>query len=229
MELTILGKYGPYGKAGVGAASGYLVSDGDFKMLCDMGSGILSRLISIVDVRQLDGIFISHLHYDHTSDLLPFRYLLEEIEHPITIYTHFEDSEWYRILFNHRLFNIVNIDESTALDIRGVRLEFFRMSHAVTDYGIRFTGSGKLLYTGDTVYTDEIIKAGSGCDVILADCTKPTHFIGAHMTADKAVVIREKTGAKVIATHLAPDYSPDEVLGGCEGIEIAEEGRTYRI
>ncbi len=229
MELTVLGKYGPYGKAGVGAASGYLVCDGDFKMLCDMGSGVLSRLINTVDVKQLDGIFISHLHYDHTSDLLPFRYLLEEIEHPVKVYTHYEDSEWYKTLFNHPLFEIVNIDENTVVEIRGVKLEFFRMQHPVTDYAIRFTGSGKLLYTGDTSNADLVVAAGRECDVILADCSKPTHFIGGHMPADKAIDIQAKTGARVIATHLAPDYSPDEVLAGYENIEIAEEGRTYRI
>ena len=80
MKLKILGKYGPYGKAGEGAASGYLITDDDFCFLLDMGSGVLSRLIAEIDVKNLDGIFISHLHYDHTSDLLPFRYLLEEID-----------------------------------------------------------------------------------------------------------------------------------------------------
>lgn len=229
MELTVLGKYGPYGKAGVGAASGYLVTDGDFKILCDMGSGVLSRLINAVDVRQLDGIYISHLHYDHTSDLLPFRYLLEEIEKPVTIYTHRENSEWYNILFNHPLFNMVDTDENTVLDVRGVKMEFFKMNHAITDYAVKFTGSGKLLYTGDTAYTDAIIDAGKDCDVILADCSKPTHFIGAHMTADKAIILQEKTGARVIATHLSPDYTPEEIFEGKENIYIAEEGKTYRI
>lgn len=229
MELTILGKYGPYGKKGVGAASGYLVCDGDFKMLCDMGSGVLSRLISKVDVRQLDGIFISHTHYDHTSDLLPFRYLLEELECPIKIFTHKEESEWYRILFNHPLFEIADIDENTCFEIRGVKLEFFKMKHAVTDYAIKFTGSGKLLYTGDTEFNENIITAGKDCDVILADCAKPVGFIGAHMTVERAFEIQKKTSALVIATHLAPDFSPDEYFADSEKIVVADEGRTYRI
>lgn len=229
MELTVLGKYGPYGKAGCGAASGYLVSDGDFTMLCDMGSGVLSRFIDRVDVRRLDGVFISHLHYDHTSDLLPFRYLLEELEHPVRIFTHKETSVWYDLLFDHPFLHTVDIDESTEFNLNGVKLNFFKMDHAVTDYAVRFTGSRSLLYTGDTAYTDEILRAGQGCDVILADCSKPPHFIGAHMTADKALYIRERTGASVIATHLAPDYSPEEIFAGHDGVTVAEEGRTYVI
>ena len=73
MELTVLGKYGPYPKAGGGAASGYLVKNGGDSLLLDMGSGTLSRLLSSVDLKNLGGIFISHLHYDHTTDLLPLK------------------------------------------------------------------------------------------------------------------------------------------------------------
>lgn len=229
MELTVLGKYGPYGKAGCGAASGYLVSDGDFKILLDMGSGVLSRLIDKVNVRQLDGIYFSHLHYDHTSDFLPFRYLLEELECPITVYTHKEDVVWFDILFKHPLINVVNVDENTELTVRGVKMQFYKMNHAVTDYAIKLTGSGVMLYTGDTAYTDEVLKAGAGCGLILADCSKPTGFVGSHMNEDKAIAIQKGTGAFVLATHLAPDYSPEEYLKGYENIAVAEEGRTYRI
>lgn len=230
MELTVLGKYGPYGKAGVGAASGYLICEGKFKMLADMGSGVLSRLINTVDVRELSGIYVSHLHYDHTSDLLPFRYLLEELEHPIKIYTHFEDSAWFDILFNHPLFETINIDEDTVINTDGVKLSFYKMDHPVTDYAVRFDGkNSSLLYTGDTRFTEEIIRAGKGCDVILADCSKPKEFIGGHMPASYAIEIRERTGARVIATHLAPEYAPYEIFAGRDGIEIAEEGKTYII
>ena len=100
MKLTVLGKYGPYPKAGTGAASGYLVTQGETALVMDMGSGTLSRLCNCIDVRKITAIFISHLHYDHTSDLLAFRYLLEDLNHKVTIYTAASDSEWYKILFS---------------------------------------------------------------------------------------------------------------------------------
>ena len=50
MELTVLGKYGPYPKAGTGAASGYLVSDGGVNLALDMGSGTLARLQQMTDI-----------------------------------------------------------------------------------------------------------------------------------------------------------------------------------
>ena len=124
MELTVLGKYGPYGKAKTGAASGYLVTDRDEKIVLDMGSGTLSRLMGVTDIKTVKHIFVSHLHFDHTSDLLPFRYLLEELNHTVNIYTRKEESEWYKILFDHPNFNVVNVDEDTEIKIGDMTLGF---------------------------------------------------------------------------------------------------------
>lgn len=228
MKLTVLGKYGPYGKPGVGAASGYLISDKSFRLLCDMGSGIMSRLLATEDITKLSGIFISHLHYDHTSDLLPFRYRLDELQTPIKIFTHREIGDpYYDLLFNHPLMEIVDIDENTEITLDGVKLSFFAMDHKMPAYAIRCDGDGSIMYTGDTVYNDNIIKGGKGCDIILADCSKPEVFIGAHMPAKYAFLIREKTGATIIATHLAPDFSPEKIFSDADGILVAEEGKTY--
>ena len=76
MKLTVLGKYGPYGKAGNGAASSYLVENNNEYLVLVMGPGTLSRLQSVVDIKNVHYIYLSHLHYDHTSDFLAFRYLL---------------------------------------------------------------------------------------------------------------------------------------------------------
>ena len=57
MELTVLGKYGPYPKAGDGAASGYLLTQGDTALVMDMGSGTLARLQQAIDIRKITGIF----------------------------------------------------------------------------------------------------------------------------------------------------------------------------
>lgn len=230
MELTILGKYGPYGKAGVGAASGYLVKENDTILLLDMGSGVLSRLIKEIDVKKLSAIYISHLHFDHTSDLLCFRYLLEDLELPMTIYTHYEESAWYKILFNHYLFNIVDIDEHTEIKLGSFDLSFFPLHHPVNNYAIRIKGENStLVYTGDTSYCEEIYELIEGADCMLADCSKPPIFNGGHMTADKAIEIHNKSGVRIIATHLSADYSPDELFEPYDGIAVAEEFKTYKI
>lgn len=231
MQITVLGKYGPYGKANVGAASGYLVEDDGFKMLLDMGSGVLSRLIGKTDVKDLDGIFISHLHFDHTSDLLPFRYLLDETGTSVKIYTEKQENEWYKILFGHPLFDVRNIKDGETIKIKDVSLTFYRMKHPSPDLAVRIESKrGVICYTGDTVFNDNLYKLLDGADLAVVDCSKPAHFIGGHMPATMAKKLKEETSVKtIIASHAAPDFDPKGVFEGMDGVIFAEEGKTYTV
>ena len=229
MKLTVLGKYGPYGKAGDGCASSYLVeNDGEYIVL-DMGSGTLARLCDRVDIKKVKHIFISHLHFDHTSDLLPFRYLLEEQSHKVNIYTRFEDSEWYKLLFGHPNLKVVNVDSSSVIRLGSLTLRFYDMLHTVPCLAVRIEGSKTLVYTGDTMYNDNILAALVGADCALADCSKPDGFNGPHMTVSIAKKLNTETGVCIISTHLSPDYSPEEEYKEFPGISVAEELKTYKI
>lgn len=229
MKLTVLGKYGPYGKAGDGCSSGYLVENEDDFLVLDMGSGTLSRLCNAVDIKKVKHIFISHLHYDHTSDLLVFRYLLEELSHTVNIYTHREDSQWYNILFDHPNFNVIDIDESTVVSIGSMKLGFFEMKHTVTDYAVIIKGDKTLCYTGDTLYNDNVLKCFEESDCVLADCSKPKGFLGPHMTVEDAVRLsKQYPNTMIIATHQSADYNPKSDLEET-GIISAEEKTTYMI
>ena len=229
MELTVLGKYGPYGKAGGGCSSGYLVKSGDDYIVLDMGSGTLSRLMAEVDITRIKHIFISHLHYDHTSDLLVFRYLLEELSQTVNIYTHREDSQWYNILFDHPNFNVIDIDESTVINIGSTELSFLPMKHTVTDYAVIIRGDKALCYTGDTLLNDNVLKCFEASDLVLADCSKPRGFLGPHMNIEDAINLSKKyPKTKIIATHQSADYNPKNDLEKT-GIISAEEGATYTV
>lgn len=229
MELTVLGKYGPYAKKGGNATSCYLVEDKGASIVLDMGSGTLSRLQMYKEIKDIDAIFISHLHYDHVSDLLAFRYLLEELRVTITVYTAKNDSEWYKILLNHPLINTINIDEFSKINIKGINLSFYKMSHPVDNYAIKIKGTRTLVYTGDTIYNENILNAAEGADLLLADCSKPAGFNGPHMTVEEAVMLQEKIKIKILATHISPDYSPKEYFKNHPFIEVAEELTTYKI
>lgn len=72
MKLTIIGCTGSF-PGPSSPASCYLVTafDGtrDWKILLDLGSGALGVLQRYTDIKDLDGIMISHLHPDHCMDL----------------------------------------------------------------------------------------------------------------------------------------------------------------
>ena len=75
MQLTVLG-CSPASTNPGGASSSYLVEDGQTRLLLDCGSGSFGRLIQYLDPATVDAIVISHMHADHTLDLIPYRYAL---------------------------------------------------------------------------------------------------------------------------------------------------------
>lgn len=68
MKLTIIGCHGAYPVKN-GATSGYLLEEGETRVLLDCGSGVLSRLQNIIDLKELDGVILTHYHPDHCADL----------------------------------------------------------------------------------------------------------------------------------------------------------------
>ena len=229
MQLTVLGKYGPYPKAGTGAASGYLLEEGDTKLALDMGAGTLARLQAVIDLWDLSAVYISHLHFDHTSDLLPFRYLLDDLKLTVNVITQYEDSEWYRTLFGSPRFNVINIDACTEMTLGGLKLTFYEMKHPARDYAIRAEGEKTFVYTGDTVLCDELYRAAEDAHCVLCGCAKPAGFKGPHMAGDDAVRFAEQTGVKIIATHFAPSFDAEKDMPKHPNILLAEEGKTYTI
>ena len=229
MKLTVLGKYGPYPKAGTGATSGYLLEEGDNKIALDMGTGTLARLLAATDLRALSAVYISHFHYDHTSDLLPFRYVLDDLGVTVNVITQYEDSDWYRTLFTSPRFHVVNIDACSEVKLGDWKLTFYEMKHPARDYAIRIEGEKTFVYTGDTVLCDELYRAAAGADCVLCGCAKPAGFKGPHMAGDDAVKFAEETGLKIIVTHFAPSFDAEKDMPKHENIILAEEGKTYTI
>ena len=72
IKITVLGCYGPFPPIG-GATSGYLLElnsqNTQKKFLLDCGSGVLAKLQQYISPNSLDGIIVTHMHYDHCSDL----------------------------------------------------------------------------------------------------------------------------------------------------------------
>lgn len=76
LQLTVIGCSAASPRPG-GACSSYLVASGAVNVLLDCGPGSLSFLRQEINPRNLDAIVISHLHADHTLDLVPLAYGLK--------------------------------------------------------------------------------------------------------------------------------------------------------
>jgi ribonuclease BN (tRNA processing enzyme) len=74
-EVVVLGSE-PAWPSGPRACSGYLVRTAESTVLIDCGTGVFGRLVDVLAPEGLTGVVISHLHFDHWADLVPFRYYL---------------------------------------------------------------------------------------------------------------------------------------------------------
>ncbi len=227
MKLTILGKYGPYPQGENTACSGYLVENEDTKILVDCGPGVLGRLMNRIDLKDLDAIFLTHLHFDHTSDLLPLRYYLDDLNVDLNVYTALTKTPYEEILLNHSHFIINDINESTIVKIGSLNLSFFRMEHSLLNHGILISGNVKLGITGDTTYCKNVLTLARKSDYLLADCSKPIGFKGPHMGAESAFEILKDSNVKILATHVTPYNDTSYIFADEERIISVEELKTY--
>jgi len=80
--LTVLGAAGGYPYGGH-ACSGYLIETAGSRILLDCGPGVATRLLAKARAIDIDAIAITHIHPDHTLDLVAFGYALmtEWIKH----------------------------------------------------------------------------------------------------------------------------------------------------
>ena len=76
MKIKVIGKYGRYAPFNA-ATNCYLIqSESGKNIVLDLGSGGLSGLQKYIDIKDIDMVIITHLHFDHASDLGVLAYSL---------------------------------------------------------------------------------------------------------------------------------------------------------
>lgn len=257
MEMTVLGCWAPYPRAG-GACPGYLVREGGVSVLLEAGSGSLSRLMTFMDFRNLDAVVITHLHADHYLDLFPLRHAVEGArrdgsrEKPLKLYLPAEPQEEYEKLSGYlKAFDALPIEHlpwekssgillAHGLVLEGLSFRFIPAKHSLPAYSLAIAGeSGRLVYSGDTARTDELVALARGADLFLCEASgrdsDAGYLEGSHLTARQAGEVAREAGVKkLLITHFWPEYEPEEMAGlagkGFGGqVEAVREGETYRI
>src|SRR3712207_8286557 len=71
VRVTVVGSSPAWTNPG-GAQSGYLVDDGERRLLLDCGAGVLGRLREFEAWPTVDAVAITHFHLDHWADLVPW-------------------------------------------------------------------------------------------------------------------------------------------------------------
>lgn len=220
MKFTVLGRCGPFPRANE-ACSGYLVRAGQTQLLMDCGAGVLPRLRSVMDIRALNAIVLSHLHYDHCADMAVLRYALEQLPRaPLPVYCPTEPIEALAI-FDAPVFDIRPLHDGMQAAIGPLSLRFHAAAHPVPAFGVHIESSvnntrKRLFYTGDTGWFDGLIPLCQGVDALLCDCCFTGEAEGRpnfHLSGRQAALLARKAGVKALyATHLWGGADGDESL-----------------
>ena len=237
MKLTILGNSGPYPAAG-GACSGYLLESdsSNTTVLIDCGAGVLANLMGAGALERLDAVLLSHLHYDHMSDMLPMQYALQfnPRKYPLPVYAP-KTPEAVRALLDVGCYDLWDCKDMTLGEMR---VSFNPARHPVETNAIAISCDGaRFVFTGDT-NTDALVELFcDGADMILADAGlseadwKPT---SPHYSASLCGQLAKNAHAKqLLLTHLNPKYDPEALLKEARehfpAAQLTQVGAVYYI
>lgn len=228
MKLTVLGSGSliPVPKRG---NSGYFLQTGQHNILIDGGSGTLGRMANFdLNHREIDVITYSHLHPDHTFDLVP---LLFSFKHDsrVTMPRSLKiiAPSGFRNYFD-RLMDIygewvlpaglkVEIEEvfRNTVRLKDVDIATRHTEHTEHSVTFRFSGrgGGDFFYSGDTDMCQELIDNARGADLLLLECSFPDedrHKM--HLTPTLCGKIASETGSRrLILTHFYPEVLETDI------------------
>jgi ribonuclease BN (tRNA processing enzyme) len=219
MQLTILG-------AGTGvplpqrSPAGVLVQIGAAPLLLDLGPGTIPRLNAVgVSYRDLEHVFLTHLHPDHTLDLVMLLQALNWTpgftrERPL----HLIGCPGTQSLYEGLLHVYPSVKprsfEFTLREVNAARLAFDAWTletapsgHTETSIAYRVQAEGRaIVYTGDAKENLALVQIAHGADAFVCECAFPRGYpTDDHMTADAVGrVARAAQVKRVILNHLYP-------------------------
>lgn len=222
MKLTILGSGTcvPYINRG---SSGYAIETPESKILFDCGSGSTWKLahagISYLDI---DHIFFSHLHPDHTGDMIPFLFATkyaywspygDKREKPLGLW----GGEGFEIFFSSlkRAFNEWIVPDGLTVtelkpgsyEIGDFTITAVSAPHIESSLAYRIDAGGKsIVYSGDTDYSESLIQLSEDADLLIIECALPDkHKWNGHLTpSDVIKIVNSCSAKKIVVTHIYP-------------------------
>jgi ribonuclease BN (tRNA processing enzyme) len=225
MRITVLGK-SPSWQDVDGACSGYLIQDGETALLLDCGNGVFGKLRKHLDYTELDGVLISHLHADHTLDLVPYSYALTYAprQQPVpvppwpgtdnparpTLLAPPGAVEMFRRMVGswgnedliEKAFDLSEYDPDAKARLGSFEIRFREVPHFITTYAVDIRSRAdrsRFTFSADCRPTDELVEIAKGTSLLLVEATLPRPErtgIRGHLTPGEAGEHARRAGAK---------------------------------
>lgn len=239
----------------------YWVTVDDAPILMDPGPGALVRLVKSGlaprGVDEIDRVLLTHLHPDHTGDLVALLFALHSpvpvsrepltIHGPVGLKKFLEQlRDIYGRWLDPRLRELVvtEITPGTVLDHPGGgRIEAFAVAHPqdrLSDgcLGYRFFDAEERLavFSGDTGPCSGLEEAATGADLLVIECSTPDELATAGHLAPRDVgqVCNVARPQLVVLTHQYPDAARIDLVQAVgkyyDGRVLqARDGSEYRL
>ncbi|MFG2720848.1 MBL fold metallo-hydrolase [Streptomyces sp. NPDC048416] len=250
LRLTVLGSATPYASVD-NPCSGYLVSGGGTRVWVDAGSGTLAGLQRHARLDEVDAIWISHLHADHSADLLTAYYaaLFADIRlsAPIPLYgppgiadrlAHFLTNGPTRSPVESA-FAVHELHDGHRARVGAFTLTSRAVAHGVPAFAVRIESEGRsLVYSGDTAPCAGLTRLAEGCDVLLCEA-ESDHAPGEgsqvhHTPEDTGDTAAAARAGRLIVTHVGRFLTPEQAVARASAryagpVDYAAPGATFPV
>lgn len=213
-------------------APGYLLSAAGKNILIDSGPGALQRLKRYgVTYHDIDYLFYTHLHPDHTLDFASVLFASRNPQNPrrkdlvvigppamedfynklLALYGTSVAPELYKVIFKKA--------EENLLDLGFCNVSTRALEHSDGNIGFRIEIDKKILtYSGDTDYCDNIVSLAKDADILILECSSPEGFkMKGHLVPALAGrIASESRCKKLILTHMYPLCDGYPILKQCK-------------
>lgn len=239
-----------------GACSGYLVSEGDFRLLLDCGTGVFAKLRMFCEPNDVDTILITHMHADHVADLLPFGHALS---FPLRHLAHRprllvppggaqriqEISEVFGIGYQlEQAFAVEEYEPASVLTVGPLETRFQEVPHYIRTWACELrTPIGRRFTFGADCAPNEALPAfAAHSDLLILEATEGTSVqpadddgIRGHMTAQEAgEMARAAQARRLVITHFSDQLDPEAVRAAAAvsfgaDVDLAHGGAVYVV
>lgn len=230
----------------------FAVRSDEVCLLVDCGAGCSTGLAACgITLDQLSGILLTHLHPDHTADLVPILFALHNplgpVRHaelplcgPLGTLDHLQGlagvyGEWIKP--RGAGVPVRELKAGEVLALRDFTVRPFAVKHAGPCFAYRIEAGGhSVCFSGDTGVCEGLQQAARGVDLLLCECAAlEREGAPGHLSADE--VGRLATGAacrRLVLTHLYPHVVASDPLARVRRhfsgpVSLAEDGQRLQV